>query len=263
MERRIHVSHYKNFDFRLLPEPYYEICNLQNMEIKTKFKDFIPEDDSQPVSNQNLSELKILYRSWKSNNFSFMYGLFHYRRFLLMQSSDLKNITKSEFFWHGQFKLDWKYRYEFAKENIRKFEELDGKLLVPIQRDVSDYNQKNIYNDFLGAHPDLKEELDRAVSVHEGLSKDNEFKNSLFNSRKILHFNIFYGPGNFAQELANYIFPTLEKLGKEFGNKYRDENIRWAGFIGERLFSHFVLKAIDDNRIEVIYKPVIYFDNLE
>jgi hypothetical protein len=262
MERKIYISHFKNFDYKLLHDPYFEVCNLQDKEVKTKFTDLIKDDVKESLSNKNLSELKILYRSWKLDNFSDMYGIFHYRRFLLMQHMNLLNIESSEFFWHGHFKVDWEHRVKIARRNIRKISELDGKLLVPRSRDVSDFNKKNIYDDFLGAHPELEEILNRTILVHQSITDDHEFKESIFNNQKMIHFNIFYGPGSFAKDLANYIFPTLEQLGLEYKNRFKGENIRWAGYIGERLFSHFVYKTIRENKVEVSHVPVIYFDSL-
>jgi hypothetical protein len=263
MERKIHVSHYKNFEYKLLTNPYYEICNLQGHGISTKFKDYIGDQENDYLSCQSLGELRILYRSWKEDNFSEMYGLFHYRRFLLMRPFASVSSIKSEFFWHGNYKVDWKDRFKLAKQNIENIEDLDGKIVVPLERDVSDFNQKNVYNDFLGAHPELERVLNRTIKVHESITKDQSFKDSLLNSRQILHFNVFYGPGRFAKELANYIFPTIEQLEVEFRGKFSGENLRWAGFIGERLFSHFVYSTKIEKKIEVLHHPVIYFDKLK
>ena len=263
MERKIQISHYKNFEYKLLTKPYYEICNLQDQGISTKFNDFIQDQENDNLSCQSLGELRILYRSWKENNFSEMYGLFHYRRFLLMQPIVSTSAIKSEFFWHGNYRVDWKDRFKFAKQNIESIEALDGKIVVSLERDVSDFSQKNVYNDFLGAHPELEEVLIRTIKVHESITKDQSFKDSLLDSRQIIHFNIFYGPGRFAQELANYIFPTLEQLGVEFRGKFSGENLRWAGFIGERLFSHFVNSTKIKKEIEILHRPVVYFDNIK
>ena len=52
-------------------------------------------------------------------------------------------------------------------------------------RDVSDFNKKNIYDDFLGAHPELEEVLNRTILVHQSLTQDYEFKESIYNNQKI------------------------------------------------------------------------------
>lgn len=158
--------------------------------------------------NKMFCELTALYWIWKNSEYDYV-GLCHYRRFFDIENKEeIVNVLES------------------------------GKIIVPklaylgrsIERQYK-YNHDNFIWDTL-------------VSVLE--EKYPDYKNiakSVFKDNKMYPFNMFIAKKEFLDGYCEWLFDILFEVEKRIGTENLNEyQLRYAGFLSERLFLIYLLK---------------------
>ncbi len=259
--RSIFVSHFKEFNFPLLTEPFIEICNIQETAKNGEFIEYAQGLNRIGLDNKTYGELATLYEKYEKSELASMVGLFHYRRFLVFNPDSLDGCEVSTKFWEGNYRNSWEKRKQIIDNQRDLIPKFDNKLVLPNSRLIM--KDQNIWSDFVTAHPDLENLLTLACNEWEDRFPNSNIENWFKSNRTMYLFNIFYGPRSFAIQWCEAIFPVLTKIDKSLSVEEKIKYSRWAGYISERIFSFYVQqKSISDN-FEIVHLPVIHFRELD
>jgi hypothetical protein len=259
--RKILISHFKKFNFSLLEDPYFEICNIQDNLNSEEFKLKADGLSKLGFNNQDYGELATLFSFWERNELGSMTGLFHYRRFLTFDSNSLDGSEVSNKFWEGNYRSSWLKRKQFADSQLISLKNFDNKLVLPTPRII--LNGQNIWQDFVTVHPNLKEIFDKICLIWDKKFPNSNIKKWFNHNSKMYLFNMFYAPKSFVNQWCESLFPILIEVDKEFRKENRTNISRWGGYVSERLFSFYVNQAFITENYELVQVPVMHFKELD
>lgn len=213
------------------------------------------EGDNISARNPDYCELTAIYWAWKNDSSDYV-GLFHYRRYLALDSSHLKK----QFDW-------WKHYYKttaVTDEFVKKIG-FDGEedvfiknydMIVPKS---SDLNYRN-YGTFYELYSTLKKELDYAIDIL--LAKYPEYNEAVEkckNGTKGYHSNMFIMKRNYFEEYCSLLFSVLDSMYDDLvAKKLVTEKKRIIGYIAEFLTGIFIeKKTLEKCNIKEV--PGVYF----
>lgn len=206
--------------------------------------------------NYTFSELTALYWMWKNTEYDFV-GLFHYRRLLfmkeIMEFSQLKGdlITISGVYEnYDKFGLD--------RRNIESLMEKYDFILPEIEHlPISVYEQYKYFPSHVLEH------LDTAVKyIEENQPEMMDVVNETLEGNKMFFCNMFIAKKQLIDEYCEWVFPILfhiiEKVPEQGLNR---QQLRYAGFVSERLFYIFISYIQQKKPIKIKYFKQIYIDS--
>jgi hypothetical protein len=259
--RSIFISHFKEFQYPLLNEPFVEICNIQPGQPKDNFLEYAQGFNRVGLENQTYGELATLYEKWFQSELTSMVGLFHYRRFLVFDPDLLDGSEVSNKFWEGNFRNTWNSRFQIINDQINTIPIFDNKLALPLPRSVN--QDQSIWSDFVVAHPNLENLLKLVCKEWEIRFPQSNIEEWLKTNKTMYLFNIFYGPKKFAQDWCDSIFPILIDIDNSLSLSEKKIFSRWAGYVSERVFSFYVQQKSIIQEYEKVHLPIIHFRELE
>ena len=211
-------------------------------------QNLLRDDHGDHVSDRNphLSELSVLYATWKNHPEWSHYGIAHYRRFFVARPTWTQRwLVQPEF-------RPWTELKRWTPAFALKPEDLKGHTLI--------VSTTRTYRETLRAHylrwhdaRDL-EVLEQAMERHHpGLSDD--WNRYLDTSHDLTPFNMLYGAREDVDRYCAWLFPMLLEVDLDLGMRADGYAARHASFLAERLFSFY----LDYERISVRRLPVVQF----
>lgn len=216
--------------------------------------------DNISAKNCHYAELTVLYWLWKNSDADIK-GLFHYRR-LFDLSWDFDTDTHIAVYDKDECPENILKELNLTNERI---EELTDKydMLIPYVEDFSYNSNLSVSSHYAKEH--IKEHLKLALDVIE---KDYpeylETAISTLSSTTNFFTNMFVMKKELFDECCEWLFHILFNVEKEI-NLYSsdispyDYQMRWAGFLGERLLGVFINQKIKEGK-SYINCPKVFID---
>ncbi len=189
--------------------------NIQNVEVYDSYG-----EDNLSIKNKNYAELTALYWIWKNDNSDYI-GLEHYRRF----------------FYHKYLSV-FKYIPVSKRKMVKYLKKYD--VILPERIPLSIFGAKNIFEFYKTCH--YGEDLETAGKVIKQMYPEySEDFDTVMNLDSIFLCNMFVMSKELLNKYCNWIFPIFSELEKIFDmDKYKDNQTRVFGFMGERLFNVWI-----------------------
>ena len=201
--------------------------------------------------NQDYCELTALYWAWKNDNSDYV-GLFHYRRFIALNTVALRK------------QLDWwKHYYRetaLTDDFIRKIGFTGDESGIISSYDIivpqcSDLNYRNV-GSFYELYKGYQRELDHALNLL--VKKYPEYESAIDKCKagnKGYHSNMFIMKRNLFEEYCAWIFSILSQMERD---KFTTNKKRLLGYIAEFLTGIFFVKKLEEGyRIKEF--PCVFF----
>ena len=211
-------------------------------------QNLLRDDHGDHVSDRNphLSELSVLYATWKNHPEWSHYGIAHYRRFFVARPT-----WTQRWLVQPEFRL-WNELERWTPAFALKPEDLKGHTLIV---STTRTYRETLRADYLRWHyaRDL-EVLEQAMERHHpGLSDD--WNRYLDTSHDLTPFNMLYGAREDVDRYCAWLFPMLLEVDLDLGMRADGYAARHASFLAERLFSFY----LEYERISVRRLPVVQF----
>lgn len=236
------VCNHKDLEREPLHYPYIDVCNVSG-EIKPNGYTHYDSDADINISqfNNQYCELSQLYSFWTSNLFTEYFGLCHYRRFFFLQE---KNDSSVEI--NFQSYKDYIY-------HVGPLESFDYDLIAPNEVNL---NNHSIFSQFESIHPNLVPLFEEVCKVFD---KNSGFNDSLLwfkNTNLLTPCNMFVAKREIANHWCSILFPTLFEVQSATHINLEGYDLRWAGFISERLFTLYIENFV--NKQNVKRYPILF-----
>jgi len=245
----IAVAYHKNSQIIqndcLLPIHVGKACSDIELEMQG-------DDTGDNISAKNFgyAELTAIYWLWK-NSKADIKGLFHYRRFLDLNTADIhQNEELYEYPLSSNFSAN-KFTSELgiSKGNIisllNKYT-----LLTRKKEDLRKWSNYTVRSHYAAEHHG--EHLEEALRIiKEDYPQYYHTAEKLVNGSTSYFTNVFIMGGRHYDEYCRFMFGVLFKMEPNL-NLYdktlapNTKKARWAGFLGERLTAIYIQKQIDD-----------------
>ena len=230
------VCNHKSLDREPLKHPYMDVCNIDK-DIRPDGYLYYDSDADINISqfNNQYCELSQLYSFWTSNRFSEYFGLCHYRRFFLFEERTDSSVE---------------INYELYKDyiyNTSFLENLDYDLIVPNPINLGSHS---IFSQFESIHPNLVSIFENTCKIFD---KNSGFDDSFLwfkNNNLLTPCNMFIAKKQIVEDWCWKLFPTLFEVQNNISVKLEGYDLRWAGFISERLFSLYIENFVNKNNIK-------------
>lgn len=178
--------------------------------------------DNISLKNKTYCELTALYWMWKNDTSKYI-GLYHYRRMLDINKNDILNKLGSEYIILPKKK---KFKMSVKNQYIREHSSKDWDILMNIL--------KKYY------------------------PKYYESSKIIFNNNELYRFNMFIMKKELFDDYCKWLFPLLLKVEENTEKCQRDNyQIRYIGFIAERLFTLYILH----NKFKVFETDVLFMNS--
>ena len=232
------------------------LLNAENSEISV-FE--LTDNSGINISKKNKTycEMTAVYSIWKNDVWDIDYvGLFHYRRILLIEPNLSDNIPKYDYFEINELNKAYDY-YGLTKLQIdRLMSEYD--MVLPIKTKLED----NVYNHYKNARYHFIEHLDFGIEYIL-----NHYPNYRFSVKEVLEgneisfYNMFIMKYDLFQEYCEWLFPILEYIeNKVNGASYNLQELRFIGYVSERLFNIFVQNKVIKNNLSIKYCHTLFLN---
>lgn len=233
---KIIVCNHKNLDREPLEYPYIDVCNI-DQGVKPKGYLYYDSDADINISefNNQYCELSQLYSFWTSNNFSDYFGLCHYRRFFLFEERTDSSVQ-----------IDYELYKDYVY-NISHLQNFDYNLIAP---NAINLGSHTIFSQFQSIHPNLVSIFEDTCNIFD---KNSGFSNSLSwfkNNNLLTPCNMFIAKKEIVENWCSILFPTLFQAQNNISVELEGYDLRWAGFISERLFTLYIKNFVNQNNIK-------------
>lgn len=230
------VCNHKALDREPLKYPYIDVCNVSE-GLKPDGYFYYDSDADINISqfNSQYCELSQLYSFWTSNLFTEYFGLCHYRRFFLLEE---KNDSLVEIDFNS---------YEEYIYNINPLESFDYDLVAPNEINLDSHS---VFSQFESIHPNLLPIFEEACKVFD---KYSGLKDSLMwfkNTNILTPCNMFIAKKAIVNHWCSVLFPTLFEVQRNININLEGYDLRWAGFISERLFTLYIENFVNKKSIK-------------
>lgn len=232
---KVYVSCHKNF---YVPKNTLLVPVQVGAALADKHFDKMEHDDSgENISSKNrmYCELTAQYWAWKNNTDCDYVGFFHYRRYLNFSGNDLHPDCWGNILYKRD--LDAQIIKELGiDENIMRDIITRYDVIVPTPRKIPD--GRNIYEEYLNADGQHKEDIDLALKVL--IEKYPEYEKSAKDymaSNKPYEVNMFIMKNELFDDYSRWLFDILFEVEKRSDfSSYNQYELRVMGFLSERLF---------------------------
>lgn len=236
------VCNHKALDREPLEYPYIDVCNVfQGL----KPDGYIHYDSDADINiskfNNQYCELSQLYSFWTSNLFTEYFGLCHYRRFFLFED---RNDPVVEI----DFENYNKYIY-----NINALKSFEYDLILPNQISLGSHS---IYSQFESIHPNLVGIFEETCKVFDNNIKSEDSITWFKNNNLLTPCNMFVAKRELIKHWCLILFTTLFEVQRTIDIDLRGYDLRWAGFVSERLFTFYIENFVDKKTIKRY--PILY-----
>ena len=249
------VSHKRTF----IPKCQYLIPIQVGCEKSTDIlEEFVHDNTGINISrlNADYCELTALYWMWKNDNASYV-GLFHYRRYLILESQKMKKYMKN---WKNFYYIESLTQNEFNKLGFNNKEYIlsimNYDILIP---QCSNLTYRNIDTFYKLYERSLKKELDYALEIV--LMKYPQYYSAIEEckmSSKGYHCNMFIMKREILEEYCEWLFSVLDTMYDDIKRgKFVTDKERLIGYIGEFMMGIFICKKRDELNIKEL--PIAFF----
>lgn len=235
-------------------------CKISNRHIPNMLHDDLGDNISE--RNRMYCELTAQYWAWKNDGMSDYIGFFHYRRYLNFSG---KNLTTD--YWGNVIYndiLDEKVLAELGIES-QNMQKIISKydVIVPASRIIPD--GKNIYDQYINARGQHKEDLDCALSVlSEKYPEYSLDAKEYMSSNKPYEVNMFIMKRELFESYAEWLFNILFEVERRSELKdYNQYELRVMGFLSERLFGIWFTHNCREKNLKILELQKTLFQNTD
>lgn len=222
----------------------------------------IGDDTGNNISNENplYCELTAHYWAWKNDLESTHLGFFHYRRFLDIK--DHKNHAKDTP--HGIIEE------ELTDESLAEYGLEDGAiaqivaahdLVIPKPYDVRSAGYRSVEHHYRAAPDHRGKDFQVAREVISQISPEySKFFEKMAKGVLLYPANILIARREIFESYARWIFPVLNAIRLAVDTSgYNRSEMRFVGYLAERLTTVFILKQIEEGKADAIKElPLIF-----
>ncbi|WP_392562638.1 DUF4422 domain-containing protein [Orbus sturtevantii] len=256
---QIAVAYHKNSDLIanecLLPIHVGKACSEYDLMM-------IGDDTANNISHKNFgyAELTAIYWLWKNSNADIK-GLFHYRRFLDLNSNSLyKNSNFYEYTIENDFSSQ-KFLDQLHIDTNR-IQELMSQydIITRKKEDIKDWSNHTIKSHYIEEHHGEHLEITIGI-IHRDYPEYYQTAVNLVSGSQSYFTNMIIMNSQTYDNYCNWLFDILDKVENKI-NLYdkslapNTSKARWAGFLGERLTAIYIQKAIESDK-KVMEVPAV------
>lgn len=206
-------------------------------QISTPLKYELADNVGEHISHLNKSycELTALYWAWKNCELDY-YGLFHYRRYLILSKGMMNDYRiskcKTPYKIYKEPNIETLTRINDNHEEIQKLiEQYD--IIMPISEDM----HTSVYEHYTYAPNHRKQDIDIIVRIiKEEFPEYIEAMEKYLNGNEHYFGNIFICKKEILDNYCNWLFTILAKYDTQKNTKgYNEQELRVNGYLAERL----------------------------
>jgi len=256
---KIFIAHHK--DSTILKTNYLIPIQVGAANADLKL-DMIGDNSGENISEKNpmFCELTAQYWAWKNCDADF-YGLMHYRRhFIFSEQFYPDDWSKMVHF----DKIDHNYIQSCGLNDItieRYLREYD--CILPNMVNVKDFSYSNNRKQYAEIPYQHLENFDITINILKELYPDYAAEAEEFvNSSLAYWFNMYIFKKELFFKYNEWLFPILFEVEKRIDFKYYSiDEIRFLGFLAERLFSIFLMKLKRESDIKIKHLQITFLED--
>jgi lipopolysaccharide biosynthesis glycosyltransferase len=263
---KIFVSHHK--DSETLSSNIITPIQVNAAKAEKKL-DMMGDDTGDHISHKNSSfcELTAQYWVWKNYNAEY-YGFMHYRRHFIFSDLQMRDdITHMVHF--PSIDSEYLEKCGLTDHIIEEF--IEGyDCIVPHMVDVglfrlpiSRLHQLNNRTQFPEIKYQYLENFDIAMEVVKEIYPDYTPEVDEFvNSSKAYWYNMYIMKKELFNTYNEWVFPILFEIEQRVDHsRYSIDEMRFIGFLAERLFSIFMIRIKKENRYKIRHLQISFIED--
>lgn len=196
--------------------------------------------------NKRFCELTALYWMWKNDRVTTVKGMFHYRRQLILNEIPEYQPNKWGLVNFSDIDNEYINNIGITSENVESLMEKYD-LILPNPWDVRNAGQSSLYEQYKASKYHNIEDLDTALEIIKEMYSEM-YDEALETIKQPFGFftNIFIMKSEILDQFCSWLFPILFELEHRVDDSnYNEQEIRYIGYIAERLFTIYFMRIIN------------------
>ncbi|WP_322923961.1 DUF4422 domain-containing protein [Paenibacillus campi] len=214
------------------------------------------DDMGEHISDKNriYCELTALYMIWKNNIWADCdyIGLFHYRRILSLHEQLNNQLPNYDLFEINELKDDYA-KYGLTKQQIdQHMNHCD--VLLPKPKVFPNH----VYDQYAQSKDHHSEHIDYALTyIQQYCAEYMDAARNVFYGNQVSLYNMFVMRATLFRQYCDWLFPLLQYVESKVDETlFNTQELRYIGFLTERLFNVFLAYQQQSQQLTICYFPV-------
>ena len=256
---KIFISHHKNSE--ILSSKILTPIQVNAELAETKF-DMIGDNSGDNISIKNPSycELTAQYWAWKNYEADY-YGFMHYRRHFIFSHSKLPDDVAHMVHFPV---MDSTYIKKCGLDDGTIEQFVEGyDCILPYPVNMHDFHQPNNRIQFPEIQYQYLENFDIAISIVKEIHPDFSSEvDEFINSTEAYWYNMYIMKKELFNRYNEWLYPILYEIEKRIDHsKFSIDEMRFIGFMAERLFSIFMIRIKKETAYKIRHLQISFIED--